>query len=653
MNKSYKNYNRYISWKLAILLFLIPLFFLPITTNFYDFNKNFLLFLGAGLLLLAWGIKIAVEKEIKLVRTPFDLLILLFTLSLILATIFASPNKVEAFLTPGATGTIIILTLLYFLIANTPGSAHHIQYAIIASASLLTLIAIYQFFGLGEVLIAETSKLAFMRAKFWTPAGDLLSLLVFLLIVLPQALTLSLKTFKENPLRGSLLGLFVILIASGAVIAIFQLLPGKPTSLLLLPYPSAWAIAVEAFKQNPLFGVGPGNFVSAFNRFRPVDFNRFDFWNLRFGAGSSYPLHLLTETGILGVGAFAIIVITIIKIIKAIKNPAGWGLLTCVAFFFLLPGNFLLLFAFFVLLAMVTPKKDWLDLKIGEKIRWLPLTGMVLILAPLFYLGGKAYAAEIYFKKSLDALAQNRGLDTYNNQIKAITLNPRRVDFRLVYSQTNFALANSIATNPPSGQLTDQDRNNITQLIQQAIREARAATVLNPTNSTNWENLAQLYRNLLNFAQGADQWTIAAYQQAVATDPISPRLRVDLGGLFYALGNYDEAQKIFRIAVELKPDYANGWYNLAAAYREDKKYQQAYQAMQQTLALVPTDSADWQRAKEELDELAKKLPSPTPTPTGTQPEKQQEELSKPQPLPSPVVQPPIELPEESTPSSQP
>jgi len=118
------------------------------------------------------------------------------------------------------------------------------------------------------------------------------------------------------------------------------------------------------------------------------------------------------------------------------------------------------------------------------------------------------------------------------------------------------------------------------------------------------------------------------------------------------LGNYDEAQKIFRVVVDLKPDYANGWYNLAAAYREDKKYQQAYQAMQQTLALVPTDSADWQKAKQELDELAKKLPSPTPTPTETQPEKQQEQLSKPEPLPSPIVKPPIELPQESTPSSQ-
>ena len=109
-------------------------------------------------------------------------------------------------------------------------------------------------------------------------------------------------------------------------------------------------------------------------------------------------------------------------------------------------------------------------------------------------------------------------------------------------------------------------KREITKLIQQAIREAKVATVLNPTSAAYWENLAQLYRNLINFAEGSDQWAIAAYQQAITNDPINPRLRVNLGGLFYALGNYEAAIRRFENAVNLKPDYTNGYYNLAATW---------------------------------------------------------------------------------------
>ncbi|MGB9706994.1 MAG: tetratricopeptide repeat protein, partial [Microgenomates group bacterium] len=611
---------------LSFFVFLIPLFFLPLTVDFYDFNKNYLLWAGVVVGFLLWGVKALQEQKLEIKSSPFFLPLLFWVVAAVLSTIFSSPNKVEALLLPGGLGTIFGLFLFYFLILNLAEDRQKIFWGLVGAASVLSLVTIYQFFGLGETLIPSQSPFAFARPKNWTPAGSLLTVATFILVLLPSLLLFLKQNLKTSLLRATVFALVSLLLAGGAILAIYQMLPGKPAALTLLPYSSGWAIAVEAFKQNPLFGVGPTNFVSAFNRFRPVGFNRFDFWNLRFGTSSSFVFQLWTELGLVGLGAFLITVITVIKFIKIIKSPFFWGVVSFFLLSLFLPASLTLLFALFALLAIIGEAKEKISLQLPGNFRWLPLGGVILLFSPLVWFAARAYEGEIYFKKSLNALAKNDGLGTYNYQIKAIQKNPYRTDFRLAYSQTNLALANSLAANPPSGQLTDQDRANITQLIQQAIREARAATALGPTNAATWENLAVLYRQLLNFAQGADQWAIAAYQQAVVTDPINPRLRVDLGGLFYALGNYDEAQKVFRVAVELKPDYANGWYNLAAAYREDKKYPQAYQAMQQTLALVPADSPDWQKAKSELDELAKKLPSPTPTPTGAPVEKKQEEL---------------------------
>ncbi len=130
-------------------------------------------------------------------------------------------------------------------------------------------------------------------------------------------------------------------------------------------------------------------------------------------------------------------------------------------------------------------------------------------------------------------------------------------------------------------------------------------------------------------------------------------MRLNLGGFYFSLGKYDQAIRFFQDAANLKPEYANAYYNLAAAYKEQKKYQEAYSALLNTLNLVPYDSQDYQKAKSDLDELAKMLPaalqaSPSAKPAG----KPEEALSYPEPISTPVIQPPIELPQESQPPPQ-
>ncbi len=91
---------------------------------------------------------------------------------------------------------------------------------------------------------------------------------------------------------------------------------------------------------------------------------------------------------------------------------------------------------------------------------------------------------------------------------------------------------------------------------------------LNPPRSGNWELLADTYRAIIPLAEGSDQFAIQSYNQAIALDPINPNLRIKLGGVFFALGDYDSAIEAFRTAVLAKPDLANSHFNLAVAYRE-------------------------------------------------------------------------------------
>lgn len=658
-----KTIEKLINWTIIALVFLLPLFFLPITAEFYIFNKQTLLIGVTGIMAILWLAKMAAAQTLIFRRTVLDLPIILFAIAYLVVSLLAPANKVIALMAPTGVGTILALTVLYFVITNnmTVSSIQYSVFSFIASAAILGLIAIYQFLGLGETL----TSIPWLANRLFTPAGGPLILVSLLITGLALSLTLFLKQFgKKGWLESILTGGASIIIAVGLILTIYQLLPGKTTSLVMLSYQDSWAIGIEAFKQNPLFGVSPGNYLSAFNRFRPVTFNNNNFWDIRFGSASSYPLELLTIGGLLVLGTYLFLFIKTLGLWlhlrgrakeNAISQHLGGGderllLLVGTAMVMIFPwflGNNLLLLSFtFIFLAMLASLADRGQAVTlpSKTFSWGALGIGLLLIIPSFYFWGRVYAADMAFYQSLNALAENRGVVVYNQQIRAITLNPYNPGYRRAYSQTNFALANSIAG---QAELTDQDRANITQLIQQAIREAKVATVLNPTDAVNWENLAQIYRNLINFAQGADQWAIAAYRQTIITDPINPRIRLNFGGLLYGLQDYDAAVRQFQNSVDLKPDFANGYYNLAAAYREQEKYQLAYNAMQVVLNLVPIDSPDYQKAKEEADQLAKKLPAPEEV---TPPEEEEAPvLTEPSPLPSPVIKPPIELPEEAAP----
>ncbi|MBI4999332.1 hypothetical protein HZB97_00990 [Candidatus Gottesmanbacteria bacterium] len=590
------------------------------------------------------------EKRVIFRRTPFDLPVLLFAISYLLSTIFASANKVEALTMPGGTGTILALTVLYFIITNhlhPGGGGIRLLNSLLASAVILSLFAIYQFIGLGEAFVPAGAGLDWLRLKTFSPAGGPLVLATFLAVSLALVLARIYADWKADR-RGSstvllLYCLTVLLISTGLGLTVYQLL--TTAHPVLLPQTAGWVIALEAFKRFPFFGVGPENFISAFTTGKPIELNLSQFWALRFGVSSNFYFHLLTTVGILGLGAWLFLVW---KVIKAANKHELLGcyvaILLIFAILIFLPANFLLLTTFYLLLALLGASLTTSEIKEESKILPQIIFIIVLLVVGISLYGvGRVFAAELFFKQSFDAAAQNKGTETYNLQIKTIQTNPYYDIYRIAYSQTNLALANAIAQKKD---LADQDRQNISQLVQQAIREAKVAVALGQTKASNWENLANLYRNLINFAQGADQWTIAAYNQAVFLDPANPILRLNLGGVYYSLLNWDEAIRQFTIAVNLKPDFANGHYNLASAYREKEMIAEAVREMEQVQALVAVGTNDYQKTSQELDDLRAKLPKEEKpaSPSGTP-----ETLAPPATAPA-GLKPPLTLPKEASPS---
>jgi len=117
-------------------------------------------------------------------------------------------------------------------------------------------------------------------------------------------------------------------------------------------------------------------------------------------------------------------------------------------------------------------------------------------------------------------------------------------------------------------------------------------------------------------------------------------------GLYlYNQRKYDDAINAFQFAILAKNDFANGYYNLAAAYAAKNQFEQAISAMNTVLTLVPKDSADYKLVQSDLETLQKKqktLNEATDSANLTSPQKAKQAIS-----------PPLELPSEASPPAGP
>lgn len=626
----------WLQWPIYALAFILPLWFLPLSTDPFLFQKQ-ALFMGATALLgLVWIYKMVREQRVVIATNwiigMFALLLVPMGVSAFLAVNtpmqlmlrFALMVSAGLFLLFGST---ITQNIRWSKLLNT----WLISGVLLAVVSLLQLTPWKPSAGLSQLLPID-----FGNNAAFTPAGSVMALLQFLVPTALAGWIMLVKNYSTDTVRQpSYLAKTVgSLLVSGTVVALTIVMLRNPdVRPAQLPFAQGWAIAVENFKNfvSFLFGVGPENFLAAFHRFRNVGYNTTDLWNLRFSVSSSEALHALTTTGILGVlswlGMFAV---SIRQAMKLEETP--WSMIaflaTLLVFFLITPFNVLTIIVLaFILLALnnelrLQNARGIRDVMLrlsaepfmayDPRPRGTPPTTKVfaytvavvalLLLGLGTYSWGRVYAAELAYYQSLQATVQNDGATAYTKQQRAIQLNPYRPLYRRAYASTNLAIARNLSQ---LEEPTEEQQQLTPVLVEQALRESRNAVALDPITTENWETLAGVYRELLQ-VEGADQWALASYTQAIQTDPISPALRLALAGLYSDLEQPVQAQRLIEQAIQLKPDWANAYFNYGVVLEAQEEIVGAYQSYQQALQLLPQDAQGREELQAKLDELRPK-----------------------------------------------
>lgn len=627
---------------LGLFLISLPLFFLSSFSDPFIFPKQILLAFIVLISLLLFGVKIIMDQKIVIRSTPFNIPLLVFAVTAVLSSLF-SLNRAESVI---SVFPLVFSILLYFIITNfvkNKKTFSYMLYNLILGGFALFIISIFSKFN----VYLLTSPLA--KIQNFSTFGSILDEALYLTLLLPVAIIVLIKTVsqlkgkKENPALSAFLIISSLAILGSFFLSAINIISQKP---LILPFKDGFQIAFASVSQDSgrilqsiLFGSGFGTFFSDFTRFKLATFNLdASLWNLQFGRSSSFILELLATTGFLGLASFVFILLRGIKEVKDSLGAKKWTdkifpipFALVLILSLLLPFSFSIYTFLFILLALYSVEKGlanhekYFDLEIysvafksdKEKTylkKLLPITffGMqtIFVLSVSYFLL-RYTTSELMFQNSFVQAQQNNGQKLYELQNEGIKNFPYKDSYYRIFSQTNLALANSLANQQPKGQQPNQKtKETIYSLIQNSINSARTAVAISPLSSLNWQNLSSVYRNLIGFGQNAESFAVLTAQQAILLDPNNPQEYINLGGIYYQLGQWDNAERQFQVAVNLKPDFANAYYNLGHALENKQNLQGALAQYETVKRLVANDKENVKKITAEIASLQEKINAP-------------------------------------------
>ena len=612
------------NWTVLATVFLLATLVVPTTANFLFESKLFLFFASTAVMGVLYLIHTLQRKEAGIVFSRFTVPLFLFSLSMAASTFFTNDYPVESIL---GFGGMFIAGVLYVFFASRLVSkdiASKLLLVLGVTAAVLTVSAGAQLVGYGPAnILNQFAGLQLPTTAQFSITGSPFVALQFLVITLVGFVVSAIYTRTISRPAAILAPIIVI----GIALHTYSVLPGKPGAVVLPSATASWSVALDTIRapRAALIGAGPASYSNLYLRFKPVWMNSTENWNIPFSQASNFPLTLLTTNGFLGLFTWALLFYSVIRAFASYENEEKAVAAMLIGTFVLqlfLPSNLVLigiqLTLFVILIAAKRTSHNIVKVQAltvmadgqlpHEPARTKNLTFPVYVVDAVIagfllfscYMLANFYSASNAVFAASKAAQENNAVAVYENQQRAIQLNPYLDAYRREYAATNLLIASSLANKADA---TDAEKAQVSELLQQAVREARSATVLDALDTQNWAVLAQIYQNMIGAVEQADQFTVQAYLTAIENDPTNPQLHLGLGGVFLAAKEYQQAASLFQQAVNVKPDFTNARFNLAFSLEQLGSLEGARNEYNALLGYLDQQTEDYTQISDEIKRL--------------------------------------------------
>src|SRR6056297_1953413 len=427
--------------------------------------------------------------------------------------------------------------------------------AYLALFSNLGLLLIFDFVSTWLVLVIGLSL--FLIFAFWKRIFkedvNRLSVAVFFLVI-------SLIFLFFNPLSGLLRGTSIVRV--------------QPE--IRINHGASWNFALESVKSNPALGAGLGNFSYVFAKYKPESILKTNFWQANFNRAGNHLSELVATTGVVGGLAylgllFMFIYISSAVIRKRIKEKGKLINYKTIPFLFititllvvqaLFYQNSVLAFSFWMFLALTVV--SWRGNLREKEFNFdnFPEVGLILnvffwlIIAGLVFCSftlGKYYLADMHYRTYLENPNQN--ISELEN---AVSFGNRRATYYVALSQAYLGKAiQEVNQETP-------DQEEIRNLVRKSVNAGKIAEQLAPNRASVKKNIGVIYREIEGMAQGALDWSIKSFEQALQLEPRNPAILTEIGRLKLRQDKLDEARSYFEQAVGVRDNYVEAQLRLA------------------------------------------------------------------------------------------
>lgn len=304
------------------LVFLVPIFFLTTSTEFFEFNKAVLFTVGTILLTIFWILKLLLRSKVHITKSAIDLPIWIYLVVFALSS-FLSINPTDSIFgnqikwVPSLL-SVVTLVLYFYILSTNLRSLQAIKYsiyALIAGGTISSIVALLSFYGI------KLSSQPFAQIPNFTLAGSLevASIVAAMALLFAISVYYNTKTVLNKGL--CLVAIIVNILVLGAIsyipsvliavlgftyltlshvrnfktirvefstIAVLAIVWGL---LLTIPLTSkivrtnnfslesnlsleeSWGITATAIKDKPIYGFGPNTWSVIFNQNKPININ--------------------------------------------------------------------------------------------------------------------------------------------------------------------------------------------------------------------------------------------------------------------------------------------------------------------------------------------------------------------------------------------
>lgn len=362
---------KYIRWIVYAMVFLVPLFFLPWTSEFLEFNKQFLIFILAGIGLILYLAQVVKSGHLVFKKSLANYAVLISVGAVVLVSLFSDLRWQSIFGRLGGGYESLLTTVsfgvFFFLVFNVfkRDDVERLVEVFAGSLFVALLISFLDLLGL-PVFKLIFRNTAVVGSKAFNTVGTMNALGIMAAVLL----SLSFAKIRKGEESGEeeklfdlknwwsylrvpalFLSLFFLVLLnwwivwivaiSGLVfVVISNSWLGKwkmssyfwPTAIIILAvvfmlfnfnltaglnknlpveiapsYRTSLSIAKQSLFSDPLFGVGPENFSLAYDLYRPESVNNSIFWNISFANSASELFNLITNGGVVGLLGFLVL----------------------------------------------------------------------------------------------------------------------------------------------------------------------------------------------------------------------------------------------------------------------------------------------------------------------------------------------------------